>query len=104
MFRASQPGKFSGYVHVKTDRENMVLPVELHVLRGGLHPTPKDFDFGILTSSDEQRVVPISLLNSGTGSVALLDAAPAAPDPHIEVIFQPGLVIPAGESRPEIMI
>ena len=103
MFRATHPGSFSGYVHVKTDRENMVLPVELHVLKGGLHPTPKEFDFGIITSPDEHRVVPVSLLNSGGAPIALLEAMPAVHDPQLHVKYSKGVVIAAGEVATDVV-
>lgn len=102
-FRTSTPGVYTGYVHVKTDRENMVLPVELEVLQGGLHPTPKEFDFGILTSPKEQRVVPISLLNSGDEPVALTGVSPENHEDKISVIFQQGVVIPPGEVVPNVV-
>ena len=102
MFRATHPGSFSGYVHVKTDRENMVLPVELHVLKGGLHPTPKEFDFGILASPEEHRAVPISLLNSGSAPDRLLEAMPAEHDPQLSVQYT-DIVIAAGEVASDVV-
>lgn len=96
IFHATTPGPFNGYVHVKSDLENMVIPVELHVLKGGLHPTPKNFDFGILTSPDEKRLVSISLLNSGNLPIELLDAIPSLHDPSLEITFMKGLVILPG--------
>ena len=95
-FRATAAGPFSGYVHVKTDRDNLVLAVELLVLAGGLHPHPKDVDFGVLTSPDERRSVAVSLLNSGNAAVSLLEAGPASDDPHLHVAYAPGAVVKAG--------
>mmetsp|Transcript_28777 Transcript_28777/g.37158 ORF Transcript_28777/g.37158 Transcript_28777/m.37158 type:complete len:2600 (+) Transcript_28777:19-7818(+) len=103
VFHALIPGPFNGYVHVKSDRENMVLPVELQVLKGGLHPTPKTFDFGILTSPEERRVVSVSLLNSGSSPVELLDAIPSMHDPSLSIEFTKGLVIPAGISAESVV-
>jgi len=97
-FRATAAGPFSGYVHVKTDRDNLVLAVELLVLAGGLHPHPKDVDFGVLTSPDERRSVAVSLLNSGNAAVALLEAGPASDDPHLHVAYAPGAVVQAGDT------
>jgi len=97
-FNADLPGAYAGYVHVKTDRESMVLPVELEVLEGGLHPTPKEFDFGILTSPKERRSVPISLMNLGVEPVALTGVSPDNPYDNITASFVQGIVIPPGES------
>ena len=35
-FKSHVPGTYAGYVHVKTDADNMVLPVEITVLKGGV--------------------------------------------------------------------
>lgn len=56
-------------MHVRTDRENMVVPVELHVSRGGVDPSPSEVDFGVLTSASERRQASISLFN---GSVMIV--------------------------------
>ena len=37
----------------KTSRDNIVLPVELTVLEGGLFPSPDHIDFGTLSSQQE---------------------------------------------------
>lgn len=52
-----------GYVHIRTDRANMVVPVELDVCRGGVDPTPTEVDFGVLTSPSERRQASVSLFN-----------------------------------------
>lgn len=54
---------FQGYVHVQTDRENLVVPVELHVSRGGVDPSPSEVDFGVLTSPSERRQASVTLVN-----------------------------------------
>lgn len=41
----------------------MVVPVELHVSRGGVDPSPSEVDFGVLTSPLERRQASVSLFN-----------------------------------------
>lgn len=50
-------------MHIRTDGESMVVPVELHVSRGGVDPSPSEVDFGVLTSSLERRQASVSLYN-----------------------------------------
>ncbi|CAN0035045.1 unnamed protein product, partial [Choristocarpus tenellus] len=55
-----------GYLHVKTDQprvSNMVVPVYLEVVRGGLHPFPAKVDFGVLTDPNERRKASVALHN-----------------------------------------
>lgn len=44
-FQSHKTGKYDGYVHIKTSRDDMVLPVTLRVLRGGLVSTPRRVEF-----------------------------------------------------------
>lgn len=41
----------------------MVVPVEMHVSRGGVDPSPSEVDFGVLTSPLERRQASVSLFN-----------------------------------------
>ncbi len=52
-----------GYVHIRTDGNSMVVPIELHVSRGGVDPRPSVVDFGVLTSPLERRQASVSLFN-----------------------------------------
>ncbi|CAN0560205.1 unnamed protein product, partial [Ectocarpus sp. 12 AP-2014] len=84
-----------GYVHIRTDGESMVVPVELHVSKGGVDPSPLEVDFGVLTSSLERRQASVSLYNGGTQPILILGASVSNPDPRINVGFREGTVIGA---------
>jgi len=45
-FRSSEPGFFSGFVHIETSKDDMVVPVQLRVARGGLDVMPQKWDLG----------------------------------------------------------
>ena len=45
-FQSHKAGKYDGYVHVKTSHNDMVLPVVISVLRGGLLSSPMSLDMG----------------------------------------------------------
>lgn len=47
-FRSSTPGMYSGFVHVATSKDDMVVPVQLRVARGGLDVTPQSWDLGYI--------------------------------------------------------
>lgn len=85
---------------MKTDHDNMVVPVDFTVLKGGLHLNPKEIDFGIITLQEERRVIHISLLNSGNTDIALIEAVPTLPDALLSIELKKGLVIPAGNEVP----
>eukprot|EP00937_MAST-01D_sp_MAST-1D-sp2_P001611 g1611.t1 len=94
-FKSHSPGHFTGYVHVKTDRDNMVLPVELTVLKGGLHPSPSVLDFGVVSAGRPTTTMHVSFVNSGPAPLTILSAAPEPFDAHLSVMvlhdtIQPG--------------
>lgn len=82
---SSMPGFYSGYVHLKTDKDNIVIPVELQVLEGGLHASPEFIDFGVLTRAGDMSTVDLKLMNSGSRSVEIVEIVPIMPDPHLQI-------------------
>ena len=73
-FKSHISGRYQGYVHVKTSRENMVLPVQVTVLSGGIHTTPESLDFGVITKADSIETRSISMLNTGADPVVIVGA------------------------------
>lgn len=63
-FHGTNPGKHTGFVHVRTDVDTLVIPVEVHVIKGGIHRLPELLDFETLTSAKARKEVTLSLLNS----------------------------------------
>jgi len=50
-FISSTPGRYQGFVNVKTSRDTLVIHVEVQVVKGGVHFTSEELDFGTLTST-----------------------------------------------------
>ena len=84
---SSLPGSYMGYVHLKTDRDNIVIPVDLQVLEGGLHATPEVINFGILTKSNDVSKVDLYLMNSGTNAVEVVEIVPIQPDSTLVISY-----------------
>ncbi|KAK3278976.1 hypothetical protein CYMTET_13119 [Cymbomonas tetramitiformis] len=96
-FMSHTPGKYLGLVHVKTLRDTIIMPVDIHAIKGGIYRNPEEIDFGTLTTVDERQYRTISLLNSGSSAIAVVDAHPAILDPSLLVSFIRGVVLPPGE-------
>ncbi len=92
------PGAYQGFVHIKTDRDNMVLLVELTVLEGGVYAIPETVQFGVLTSVSERKTVDLWLLNSGDDTVLITDIIPHTPDPQLQIMLLDNPVLQAGGS------
>lgn len=95
-FQSNVPGKHTGFVHVKTDIDNMIIPVEIHVMKGGIHRSPEELDFGTLTSSTDKRSLSVSLLNSGPQPVLVSDIYASSPDSHLSITFKKGTLLMPG--------
>eukprot|EP01088_Endostelium_zonatum_P018590 TRINITY_DN601_c0_g1_i2.p1 TRINITY_DN601_c0_g1~~TRINITY_DN601_c0_g1_i2.p1 ORF type:complete len:1977 (-),score=611.23 TRINITY_DN601_c0_g1_i2:44-5974(-) len=98
-FMSGNPGKYIGYVNIKTDKDNMILHVDTLVVKGGLHRTPEEIIFDTITGSNEVTKTSLMLLNAGTDPVQVLDVLPLKPDALLSVNFTRGQVIPPGVEK-----
>ncbi len=97
MMSSSIPGSYNGYVHVKTDKDNIVLPIDLTVLKGGLFASPTNIDFGTITSSGiSENAVKLWLMNSDSRDVLVNDILPLNPDKAL-VIKHENRLLKAGK-------
>jgi hypothetical protein len=51
-FQSHAVGKFEGYLHIKTNFDDMVVPVEIHVIRGGIVASPASINFHTFASDE----------------------------------------------------
>jgi len=63
-FHATRAGEHKGFVHVRTNIDTLVVPVEVQVIKGGVHRWPQLLDFKTLTSSKEKQERQITVLNA----------------------------------------
>ena len=54
-FHGTRGGRHRGFVHVRTNIETLVIPVEVHVMNAGVHLFPDLLDFETLTSKMEKK-------------------------------------------------
>lgn len=83
---SSVPGDYHGYIHVKTSRDNIVIPVDLYVVEGGLVAIPEVLDFGVMTSASESSNLELWIQNNGLVDVLVTDIIPVEPDPHLVLL------------------
>ncbi|CAM9979022.1 unnamed protein product, partial [Discosporangium mesarthrocarpum] len=97
-FTAKRPGTYKGYIHVRTNQISMVIPVSLVVTRGGIHPSPVEVDFGVLTIPEEKRKASVSLQNRGREALGILRVALSRQDPCLSVGFREGTMVRPGQT------
>jgi hypothetical protein len=75
---AIDTGSFTGYVHIKTSKDNMVLPVEVQVLSGITHTLKsrqEKISFGILTRIGQKATQDLWLENFGDTDISIVEIA-----------------------------
>lgn len=77
------PGFYQGYVHIKTDHDNMVVPVEIEVLEGAVYSVAQTLEFGTLTSVNEKRTLDLKLFNTGYEPILVSEIIPVTADPQL---------------------
>lgn len=73
---AINTGSFTGYVHIKTSKDNMVLPVEVHVLNGITHTLKarqEKISFGVLTRIGQEATQDLWLENFGDTDISIVN-------------------------------
>jgi len=98
-FHATRPGRHTGFVHARTNVDTLIIPVELNVIKGGVHRWPDLLDFETVTSKHEKRELNITVLNSTPNPVSVTDVVLSSPDPLLQVVMKRGIVLqPNSES------
>ena len=86
-FQSHTPGKYNGYIHVKTDRDHLLIPVAVVVLRRSIYAYPREIDFGSLALGASAHF-PISLLNARESGLAIRSVRLRDSDPRLALVVQ----------------
>ena len=86
-FQSHTPGKYNGYIHVKTDRDHLLIPVAVVVLRRSIYAYPREVDFGSLALGASAHF-PISLLNARESGLAIKSVRVRERDPRLTLTVQ----------------
>ena len=97
MIIAGDPGQYHGYIHIKTDRANSVVPVDFSVVEKGLIAIPASLNFGTLISLGEINTLPLHVRNNGPSAVMVMEVVPASNDMQLHIELPEYRIIKAGE-------
>ena len=54
-FQSHTPGRYDGYLHIKTNFDDMVIPVDISVIKGGLSAFPPSLEFETYSTDRVRR-------------------------------------------------
>lgn len=92
-FESEKTGLFIGFIHLSTEEHLIILPVEILVVQSPLNVIPREVNFGIITSAEQEQVRTIALCNLSLRPVVIMGMRTSRPSSMI-VKFKRGLVIP----------
>jgi hypothetical protein len=92
-FRSHSPGNYRGFLHIKTSLDNLVVPIDIIVLKGGIHAMPEYLEFGA-TVPGQMNTIPVTLLNSDTSSVEILAVSTRNVDATVAIQYEAGCILP----------
>jgi len=92
------PGLHSGFLHIKTDHANLVMPVELTALNTLVYPPHEELNFGVLPTAGSRNTLDLWINNFGDKNVEVLEIILVNPDPNMRVELVSVPVIYAGAS------
>ena len=92
-FHATRAGEHKGFVHVRTNIDTLVVPVEVQVIKGGVHRWPDLLDFKTLTSSKEKQERQITVLNATPKPLAVTDVVLSSADALLQIVSKRGIVL-----------
>jgi hypothetical protein len=82
---ANEGGNNTGYVHIKTNHDDIVIPVSIFVVDSGLVPLPAAVNFGTLIAVNEQKTVTVLLMNKGAETLYVHNIMTQYDDPNMHV-------------------
>lgn len=92
-----KPGRHEGFLHIKTNFDNIVMPVELQILTTLVYPQQEELFFGTLTSPEDHLTHDLWMNNNGVSHVMVTEIIPVEPDPNLVVELVPFPIIFAGD-------
>lgn len=92
-----KPGNHNGFLHIKTDHDNIVMPVELQILSSLVYPQHEELLFGTLTSPSERKSLDLLVKNNGPTAVHVTEIIPVEPDENLVIELAPHPVVYPGE-------
>eukprot|EP00743_Colponemidia_sp_Colp-15_P008375 GILK01009097.1.p1 GENE.GILK01009097.1~~GILK01009097.1.p1 ORF type:complete len:1946 (-),score=334.09 GILK01009097.1:26-5863(-) len=92
-------GIYHGLLHIKTSKDNMVVPVDLTVIKIGIHTIPDQLDFGTMTREEETHTLPLLLHNASPNPVSVSDVYAPIPDNQLSIRYTRGVLVNLGEKK-----
>ena len=91
-FKTDEPGDYSGYAHIKTDFDTLIVPIGITVSKSGISWLPEVLDFGVLNHADVQVTLPLTLLsNLHAPPVSVVEVRTQRNHPSMKIQAAPSL-------------
>lgn len=80
-------GIYKSFVSIKTDFDNILIPVELRLAPEKFRFTEKSLDFGIFTNRGDNRTLDVIVEYTGQSPLVILEVTIEQPSPSVEILL-----------------
>jgi len=95
VFRGDTVGSYFGNLRVKTNRHEMVIPMEFQAIEGNVYRVPGEVNFGILVHPKERVTKDIRIVNNGPTPIGIVKVYPYSNDDSLFIHGREGGTIDA---------
>lgn len=93
-FKGQSVGAYLGTLHIRLDRDSLLIPLELHAIEGSVYRAPDMVEFGVLTASNQREVRDVRVVNGGPLPLAITKVYATHPDQSLTLKSREGSVVP----------
>ena len=97
------PGYHTGYLHISTNFEKIIMPVELQTLSTLVYPEKEEINFGTLSAPTEAKTHGLWVKNLGSSVVQVTEIIPVEPDSNLRVELVKNPIIHPGSQTKNLV-
>eukprot|EP00599_Poterioochromonas_sp_BG-1_P009741 CAMPEP_0173139182 /NCGR_PEP_ID=MMETSP1105-20130129/4113_1 /TAXON_ID=2985 /ORGANISM="Ochromonas sp., Strain BG-1" /LENGTH=1473 /DNA_ID=CAMNT_0014051879 /DNA_START=117 /DNA_END=4538 /DNA_ORIENTATION=+ len=100
-FNTKMPaGFYRGFLHIQTNIDTLILPIEIDLVPGGLSLSRPDISFGIFTRRNERKTVDLSFWNHGLSDVMITNIIPLQTETRLGIEMETFPIVRPNEMEP----
>jgi hypothetical protein len=93
-------GYYHGFIHLHTNKDKMIIPVEMELKNGGLFPSFRELPFGLFTKKGEKKLIELTFWNFGSVPIQVTSITPINPEPRLTIEMDKPTLIPPSLDNP----
>jgi hypothetical protein len=92
-------GFYRGFIHLHTNKDKIIIPVEMDLHNGGITPLNRDLKFGTFTKKNEKKSVDLLFWNFGTSPIKVQSITALYPESRLIIDMEPSTIVSPSPTR-----